>query len=82
MAKFVWVFGMGVGVFASVGTFFGSEPESAPQQAVVGVFALYYLILPYTICRAFDAVMRDGTSPWLADAFKTRKESDSNAETG
>ena len=71
MTKLVWVLGMGIGVLASVGTFFGSDPESAPQQTVVGVFALYYLILPYTVCRAFDAILRSD-----------RKESKANAETG
>ena len=58
MTKIVWVVAMGIGVLASFWTFFGSDPQSAPQQAVIGVFALYYLILPYTACRAFEAVMR------------------------
>lgn len=58
MLRFIWIAGMGVGVFASVVTFFGTTPESAPQQAVVGVWSLYYLILPYTVCRAIDAIFR------------------------
>ena len=53
----VWLIGMGIGALVSVYTFFGSDPESAPQQAVIGVWSLYYLILPYTCCRAIEGVI-------------------------
>ena len=58
MIRLVWILGMGIGVLASVATFFGTEPGSAPQQAVVGVWSLYYLILPYTTCRAIERAIR------------------------
>ena len=58
MVSIVWILGMGLGVLASVVTFFGSSPESAPQQAVVGVYSLYYLILPYTACRAVEKIVQ------------------------
>lgn len=60
MLKLVWILGMGIGTLASVTTFFGSDPSSAPQQAVVGVWSIYYLILPYTVCRAIDSIVRAG----------------------
>lgn len=53
----IWLLGMGLGALASIVTFFGSETTSAPQQAVVGVWALYYLILPYTCCRAIESIV-------------------------
>ena len=53
----VWLIGMGIGALVSAFTFFGSGPESAPQQAVVGIWSLYYLVLPYTCCRAIEAIV-------------------------
>ena len=62
MLSILWVVCMGAGAVASLTTFFDSDPQSAPQQAVVGVWALYYLILPYTCCRAVEAAIRNAKS--------------------
>lgn len=52
----LWIVCMGAGIALSLFTFLGSDPASAPQQAVVAVWSLYYLILPYTFCRALHAI--------------------------
>lgn len=55
----MWIFGMGLGALMSLFTFMNSSSTGAPQQAVVGVWSLYYLILPYTCCRAVEAIVRE-----------------------
>ena len=59
----VWLLIMGPGVLVSLATFFLSSPEGAPQQAVVGIWSLYYLILPYTICRAIEGMVLPAGGP-------------------